>query len=48
MGVQGHYGQFLAILAQSHLKPNYPMYVGGKQFTLAAMVTNGTPVRLVP
>ena len=25
VGVQGHYGQFLAILAQSHVKADYPM-----------------------
>ncbi|MGD9721642.1 MAG: hypothetical protein AB7O59_05860 [Pirellulales bacterium] len=38
VGVQGHYGQFLAILAQSHLKADYPMYVSGKQFTLQDLI----------
>ena len=37
-GLQGHFGQFLAILAQSHVKLDYPMYVSGKQFTLADLV----------
>lgn len=34
VGVQGHGGQFLAILAQSHVKLDYPMMVEGKKFTL--------------
>jgi hypothetical protein len=38
VGVQGHAGQFLAILAQSHLQRDYPLYVGGKQFTLEDLV----------
>jgi hypothetical protein len=38
VGVQGHHGQFLAILAQSRLTADYPMYVGGKQFTLADLI----------
>ena len=37
-GLQGHYGQFLAILAQSHLKSDYPLYVQGKSFTLADLI----------
>ncbi|MBI3838651.1 MAG: hypothetical protein HY288_12055 [Planctomycetia bacterium] len=37
-GVQGHFGQFLAILAQSHVKIDYPMQVNGKKFTLADLV----------
>ncbi len=32
VGVQGHAGQFLAILAQSHVKSDYPLLVSGKQF----------------
>ena len=36
--LQGHYGQFLAILAQSHVKPDYPMLVGGKSFTIADLI----------
>ena len=38
VGVQGHGGQFLAYIAQSHLKSDYPMMVGGKQFTLADLI----------
>jgi hypothetical protein len=38
VGVQGHYGQFLAILAQSRVKPDYPMQVGGKSFTIADLI----------
>jgi hypothetical protein len=38
VGVQGHHGQFLAILAQSHLKDDYPMYVSGKEFTLQDLI----------
>lgn len=37
-GVQGHAGQFLAILAQSHLQRDYPIYVGGKEFTLEDLI----------
>ena len=37
-GVQGHSGQFLAILAQSHLPIDYPMLVHGKSFTIADLV----------
>ena len=39
-GVQGHAGQFLAILAQSHLKSDYPLNVNGKQFTLQDLIEN--------
>ncbi len=38
VGVQGHAGQFLAILAQSHVKRDYPMYVSGKYFTLNDLI----------
>jgi len=38
VGVQGHPGQFLAIVAQSRLATTYPMLVGGKQFTVADLV----------
>lgn len=38
VGVQGHAGQFLAILAQSHVKSDYPLQVSGKSFTLADLV----------
>ncbi|MEX2112186.1 MAG: hypothetical protein WD845_03325 [Pirellulales bacterium] len=38
VGVQGHHGQFLAILAQSHVKGDYPMHVSGKSFTLQDLI----------
>ncbi len=38
VGVQGHGGQFLAILAQSHVMHDYPMLVEGKKFTLDDLV----------
>lgn len=38
VGVQGHAGQFLAILAQSHVKRDYPLKVEGKDFTLADLI----------
>jgi hypothetical protein len=38
VGVQGHHGQFLAILAQSHVKADYPMYVSGQNFTLGDLI----------
>jgi hypothetical protein len=38
VGVQGHAGQFLAILAQSHVKSDYPLMVSGKNFTLADLI----------
>ncbi|MFV2067542.1 MAG: hypothetical protein ACC645_11225 [Pirellulales bacterium] len=37
-GVQGHDGQLLAILAQSHVMVDYPIRVAGKQFTVADLV----------
>ena len=37
-GVQGHSGQFLAILAQSYLQRDYPLYVGGERFTLEDLI----------
>ncbi len=36
--VQGHHGQFLAILAQSRVKPDYPLLVNNKQFTIADLI----------
>jgi hypothetical protein len=36
--VQGHYGQLLAILAQSRVKPDYPLQVNGKTFTVADLI----------
>ena len=37
-GFQGHEGQFLAMLAQSKVKIDYPMKIGGKSFTVADLV----------
>jgi hypothetical protein len=37
-GVQGHAGQFLAILAQSKVKADYPLHVNGKDFTLTDLI----------
>ena len=36
--VQGHHGQFLAMLAQARLVPTYPIRVGGKHFTVADLI----------
>ncbi len=33
-GVQGHEGQFLAILAQSRVQPDYPLQIGNRQYTV--------------
>ncbi len=37
-GLQGHYGQLLAILAQSHLQRDYPMKIQGRSFTLEDLI----------
>jgi hypothetical protein len=37
-GVQGHDGQFLAILAQSRVPANYPLQVGRKRYTLEDLI----------
>jgi hypothetical protein len=37
-GVQGHAGQYLAMLAQSRVKPDYPMLVDGRQLTVADLI----------
>jgi hypothetical protein len=37
-GVQGHEGQFLAILAQSHVQPDYPLQIGRKKYRLMDLV----------
>jgi hypothetical protein len=37
-GLQGHYGQFLAIIAQCHVKPNYPINVGGRMFSIDSLI----------
>ena len=36
--VQGHYGQFLAMLAQSRLVTSYPLRVDGQPFTVADLI----------
>jgi hypothetical protein len=38
VGVQGHHGQFLAILAQSAVMSDYPMYVSGQHFTIEELI----------
>jgi hypothetical protein len=37
-GVQGHAGQYLAMLAQSRVKTNFPMKVDGHDFTVADLI----------
>ncbi len=37
-GVQGHHGQFLAMLAQSRVKSDFPIRVEGKDFTVADLI----------
>ncbi len=37
-GYQGHNGQFLAILAQSRVKIDYPLVVGGQRLSVANLV----------
>lgn len=36
--VQGHHGQFLAVLAQAYVQPDYPIQVQGRSFTVADFV----------
>jgi hypothetical protein len=38
VGVQGHAGQYLAMLAQSRVKTDYPMVVDGQKFTVADLI----------
>ena len=37
-GNQGHEGQFLAMLAQSRVRTDYPMKIGGREFTVKDLV----------
>ncbi|HUE74260.1 MAG TPA: hypothetical protein VMP01_25490 [Pirellulaceae bacterium] len=37
-GVQGHAGQYLAMLAQSRVKSDYPMLIDGQKFTVADLI----------
>ena len=39
-GVQGHAGQYLAMLAQSRVKTDYPMLIDGQQFTVADLIAH--------
>jgi len=36
--VQGHYGQFLAILAQAHIPSDYVLRADGKEFTVSDLI----------
>jgi hypothetical protein len=38
VGVQGHHGQFLAILAQSRVPADYPLFVDDKQYTIRDLI----------
>lgn len=37
-GLQGHAGQFLAIVAQSHVPADFPVKVGGKDFSIQDLI----------
>jgi len=39
-GLQGHHGQFLAILAQARLRRDYPLHVAGREFTVQDLLEN--------
>jgi len=38
VGLQGHLGQFLAMLAQCHVSPEYPLRVGNHNFTVKDLI----------
>ena len=38
VGLQGHLGQLLAMLAQCHVSPDYPIRVGQHQFTIRDLI----------
>ncbi len=38
VGLQGHKGQFLAMLAQCNVSPDYPIRVEGKEFTIRDLI----------
>jgi hypothetical protein len=38
VGLQGHEGQFLAMLAQCNVTPDYPIRVEGKEFTIQDLI----------
>jgi hypothetical protein len=38
VGLQGHLGQFLAMLAQCHVSADYPIHVGKNEFTIRDLI----------
>ena len=38
VGLPGHLGQFLAMLAQCHVAPDYPIHVGDHEFTVKDLI----------
>jgi hypothetical protein len=38
VGLQGHSGQLLAMLAQCHVSPDYPIHVGKSEFTIRDLI----------
>jgi hypothetical protein len=38
VGLQGHLGQFLAMLAQCRVSPDYPIHVGDHEFTIKDLI----------
>ncbi len=40
VGLEGHTGQFMAILGQSRVMMDYPLLIKGRQFTVADLVEN--------
>ncbi|HEY2881920.1 MAG TPA: hypothetical protein VGJ15_05790 [Pirellulales bacterium] len=38
VGLQGHDGQFLAMMAQWRVRPESPMHIGGKDFTVSDLI----------
>jgi hypothetical protein len=38
VGLQGHLGQLLAMLAQCHVSETYPIHVGNKEFTIRDLI----------
>jgi hypothetical protein len=38
VGLQGHMGQLLAMLAQCHVSPEYPIRVGANEFTIGDLI----------
>jgi hypothetical protein len=38
VGLQGHLGQFLAMLAQCHVSPDYPIHVADHEFTVRDLI----------